>query len=485
MLVYLDRIRRLAAGRARLTEPAPASVAQDDIDAALICAQNIEGDVKALEFSSDEHGVIGVPLADVRSRGRGGLMAELHYGAALSAASSLRRLLERRAGKPAGDVAPVPLEDIVRFDSPIRSASEILMVLTAEMAWEQTTYAAMTIGFNQRVDDLADMTLSLLPVVGPMYDIGSGIVGHRLPDGQRLTHTERTLRIGFAGVGVALGLVAKGVRVTGTTLKVIKAGRALNLPEHENQGFVALAMAVARLGPKQAGELAAIIKAVDTGARLTEEQSMQLARLFQIVNEYGIAAHWTRLGERPSRIAEHIGSAIVLKPAALKEGEREAIDVLCRGLGNPDVLVLPPVRPQEYARGVLTQVEKLKYPDLKIGSTLADIYMPRTSNLDKVFQEVASKSSQAATVVLNLDRTAVPAAEVVAQLPRLWGKPSAWGIYRVILLNTKGYFRSFARPLRFQAVYDPLPSVAVAVLRAALMKEWDAIEAADAQPSGR
>jgi hypothetical protein len=479
ILTGLTKLRQFACGRTRLADPEPPTVPQEDIDAALILADEIEAEIMALEFSSDEFGVIGVPLQDLRSKGRGGLVAEIHYGAALDGAKAQRRLLQQRAGKqPTGDVPPVSLRDMVRFQNPIITAKELFQILDAEMPWAQSSYAGITTGFDQFTADLGDFTISMLPVIGPIYDVSTGVIGYRLPDGQKLTNMERTMRVGFAGVGVALGLVAKGVRVTSTTLKVIKLGRALALTEHENRSFVALAMAVARLKPQQAAEIAAMINAVIKGGSLTTEQAMKISRLFQIMNEYGVAAHWTRLGEKPANISGKIGSFLVFNKVTLKEGEREAIETLCKGLNNPNALVLPAIKPQDFAKGIMRQVEHVRYPDLAIGSILADIYTPRTANGRKIIQEIASKSTQAATVVINLDKTSLTSAQLLAELPRLWGKPEGWGITRVIILDSKGFFKSVPRPLRWEFV-DLIGGSLSAVSREVLSKEWEALEAAD------
>jgi hypothetical protein len=479
ILTGLAKIRQFACGRKRLTDPPVTSVPQDDIEAALILAEEIEDGIKALEFSSDERGVIGVPLRDIRAKGRGGLVAELHYGAALDGAKAQRRLLQLRAGKPTGDVASVSLDDIVRFQNPIFSAEELFLVLDAEMPLAQSTYARITTGFSEFTADLGDFTISMLPVIGPIYDISTGVVGYRLPDGQKLTNMERTMRVGFAGVGVAMGLVAKGVRVTSTTLKVIKLGRALALTEHENRSFVALAMAVARLKPQQAAEIAALIKAVARGGKMTTEQAMKVSRLFNIMNEYGVAAHWSRLGEKPANISSKIGSFLVLNKVALKEGEREAIVALDKALNHPLGLVLPELRPQDFAKGVTQQTKHVRYPDLAIGSILADIYTPRTASARNVIQEIATKSTQAATVVINLDKTSLTSAKLIAELPRLWGKPEGWGIMRVMILDSNGFFKSIPRPLRWEFV-ELVGGSLSAVSRETLSKEWEAIEAADA-----
>lgn len=478
ILTGLTKIRRFASGRVRLNDPPVTTVLQEDIDAALILAEEIEHEITALEFSSDERGVIGVPLQDIRAKGRGGLVAELHYGAALQSAKAQRRLLERWAGKPAGNVPPVSLDDIVRFQNAIFSAHELFLLLDAEMPWEQSTYAGITKGFSEFTADLADFTISMLPVIGPIYDISTGVVGYRLPDGQRLTNMERTMRVGFAGLGVALNLVAKGARVTSTTLKVIKLGRAMALTEHENRSFVALAMAVSRLHPQQAAEIAALIKVVAAGGKMSVEDAMKVSRLFNIMNEYGVAAHWTRLGETPRNIASKIGSFLVFNNVTLKEGEREAILALDKGLNHPLGLVLPTQRPQDFAKGITKQVQNVQYADLSIGSILADIYTPRTAKTNKVFQEIAAKSKQAATIVINLDKTSITGANLIAELPRLWGKPESWGIMRVIILDSKGFFKSIPRPVRWQFV-ELIGSSLSAVTREALSREWDTMEAAD------
>lgn len=484
--VYLRQIRRLASGRVELDDPGPQTVSRSDLLAALSIAEGIEGEVAWLRFPVDELGdFLGVPLQEIKSRGRGGVVAELTYGIFADNVSKLRRVIELHASRATADqLTPVPLVDIVRFDYFPPGIEEVLMVLSGQLSWENSTFAEITREFEAMTKavfvESADLILSAIPVIGPVYDVSTSVIGYRLPDGKRLTNAERAMRIGFLAVGAAVSALARFGRVTLRTWKLERAGAAIGaLSAGDKRGRIALALALNRLQPRQAQRLKAIIKvALSSSRSLTHEEQLILYRLIKITNDRGIAMHWRRLASLSANLEKTgIGSAKVMKDAAkLQPGEREAIEILSAKFKEP-IIKLPEQVPQRF--GIRTQVANAKHPDLAIGEALADIYTPRTSNLDKILQEMASKASQGTVVVVNMNATKVTAETLKSSMHKLWGKPAVYGLTKVIVLDSKGYFEVVTRELRFEPIDLVIQSATSGSGRGIeeAMDEWDAMEA--------
>lgn len=102
-----------------------------------------------------------------------------------------------------------------------------------------------------------------------------------------------------------------------------------------------------------------------------------------------------------------------------------------------------------------------------------------TSNLDKILQETASKSAQGTVVVVSMNATKVTAEALKSSLHKLWGKPSAYGLTKAIVLDSKGYFEVFTRELRFEPIDLVIQSATSGSGRGVeeAMEEWDAMEA--------
>ncbi len=236
IMLGLKKVRKLAAGVERRDQQQPAEVLRSDMEAALALATGIEDTVKNLHSRFDE----------IRGKGWGSLVSELVYGEAESGAAGVRRTIKMRlSGRSepgSSGIEPIPAAVLFAYDNRVFQAVEVLEVLSGEMAWKDSPMAGISEGFKAYLMDLSDITLSMWPVIGPIYDITTGLIGYRAPDGKQLTNMERTLRVGFSVLGPAASLVKKGVRVTGNTLMILKAGRVLNIAEKERRGFIALAV---------------------------------------------------------------------------------------------------------------------------------------------------------------------------------------------------------------------------------------------------
>jgi len=92
----------------------------------------------------------------------------------------------------------------------------------------------------------------------------------------------------------------------------------------------------------------------------------------------------------------------------------------------------------------------MKHPDLAIEGALADIYAPERDTFEKIGDTILKKSSQAPTVVVNLDFSQFTPQQVIQGLPRVWANVVGFDLQRIILLNSKGFFQIIPRPANFR-----------------------------------
>lgn len=462
MLASLERVRLLAAGVAQRGDPPPKTVPRANMEDALMLAEGVA------ERITEWH----QRVEPLRSLGWGGVVSDLLYGVAESGANGVVRAISSRLARPrAAEIEPIALAVLISYDSRVVGARDLLLVLSGEVVWNDSPLSAISRSFAGDADAFAmhatDTLISFLPVVGPIYDISTGILGRRLPDYGRLTNTERVLRITLTGVGVLLGLVVKGVRVSTRTLLVMQAGlrsKLLVTSLSQVHAFRALFIAVGTISPKNAALLMQIVEKVRRGAALTSTETQLLHSFFHTVNQTATAAHWAVLSKEPAHIGGTVGKAAVFHHVVHEAGEKEAITALSRNLPEAEILSLPNMTPKDFleiAKGttglnpltgkpILRATQEAKMPDLFLQGALADIYAPKGSNMKAVLNTIAAKTSQGSTVVVCTDFTALTPQQILAKLPSVWGNPHAMSLRRVIVLNSAGHFTQVARPTNFR-----------------------------------
>lgn len=385
----------------------------------------------------------------------------------------------------------------ISYDSRVTGAHDLLLVLSGELVWNDSPLSAISRAFGFNIEPFiahaVDIVTSLLPVIGPIYDISTGVVGRRLPDGARLTNWERVLRIVLVGVGVLVGLVVKGVRVSVRTLAVIDAGlkvRLLRSSLSEVNLFRALFVSVGKLSPKNAALIQEIIEIIRKGGKLSPYQEHILHSFFHSVNQTATALHWAVLAKDSAHVRETIGSTVVLNFVTHEPGEREAIEVLTKNMPGAEIVALPALTPTDFLavaagttklnpatrKPILRATQDVKMPDLLIGPALADMLLPKGTNMKNLLNEMAAKSSQGSTVVVSTDLTTLTPQAIIAKLPNLWGNPVGLSVRRVIVLNSKGFFGMVTRPanLRFADIVIPVQSLEN------LREMWNELEKDDA-----
>lgn len=326
IFISLERIRKLAAGVVLRNEPQPKMIPRVDMEDALWLAQGIEETIKDLRPRVE-------PL---RSFGWSGVVSELLYGSALSGAEGIRRTLSNRLERPSmAYIEPIHISVLITFDSRITGSEDLLLVLSGELVWNNSPLSAISKFFNDDINAFTaftvDIGISLLPVWGQIYDISTGLIGFRLPDAQKLTNTERSLRILGVGVGVLLGLVIKGVRVSSRTLSIISAAKKAQVLRtnvlSKLDSFRALSVAVAKMSRKNAQVIIDILKILKSGDRLTRDQRHIFWAFFHALNQTAAAAHWSVLIRDPANIEKKVGKVIFFKLVKHQQGEKEAIEV--------------------------------------------------------------------------------------------------------------------------------------------------------------
>ena len=461
IILSLQRIRKLAAGVLLRDDTQPRTVPRTDMEDALALAQSVAGTIKSW----------GKRVAPLRTLGWGGVVSDLLYGIAESGSDGVLRAITNRLERaPSKDIEPVHIAVLISYDTRVTGNLDLLLVLSGELVWDNSPFSAISQSFKNDVNAFTayavDVIISLLPGIGPIYDVSTGVLGYRLPDAQRLTNTERVLRIFFVGAGAILGLVIKGTRVTARTLLIMQAGsytKVLNSSLGRIATFKALAVSVAKMTPENARIILDLVKLVRKGEVLSLEQLELFISYFYAVNQTATAAHWAVIAKTPGNIVGNVGGVHVLKYVTLKKGESETFAVLSKNLPNAEILSLPELSPSGYERVTqgltgfhpagnprLSQTPYLKHPDLAIEGALADIYAPERDTFEKIGDTILRKSSQAPTVVVNLDFSQFTPQQVIQGLPRVWANVVGFDLQRIILLNSKGFFQIIPRPANFR-----------------------------------
>jgi hypothetical protein len=487
IFLSLERIRKLAAGVLKREETQPLTVPRADMEDALALAQSVARIIKSW----------GQKVAPLRTLGWGGVVSDLLYGIAESGSDGVLRALTSRLNRPpAKDIEPIHIAVLISYDTRVTGNRELLLVLSGEVAWNNSPLSAISLAFKNDVNAFTahavDVLISLLPGIGPIYDISTGVLGYRLPDAQRLTNTERVLRIFFVGAGAILGLVIKGTRVTARTLLIMQAGsyaKVLNSSLGRIATFRALAVSVAKMTPENAKIILDLVKIVRKGELLSIEQLELFLSYFHAVNQTATAAHWAVLAKTPGNIVGNVGGVHVLKFVTLKKGEPETFAALTRNLPGAEIVSLPELSPIGYEKVTqgltgfhpagnpkLSQVPYTKHPDLAIEGALADIYAPERDTFEKIGDSILKKSSQAPTIVINLDFSQFTPQQVIEALPGIWANVIGFDLQRVILLNSKGFFKIIPRPFNFR--FGQLFAIPLQTLQN-LRETWAEIEKED------
>jgi hypothetical protein len=215
--------------------------------------------------------------------------------------------------------------------------------------------------------------------------------------------------------------------------------------------------------PESAKVILDLVKIIKGGGLLSLEQLELFFSFFQAVNQTATAAHWAVIAKTPGNIVANVGGVHILKYVAIKKGEPEAFAILTKNLPNSEIVSLPDLSPSDYervAKGLtgfhpagnpkLSATPFVKHPDLSIEGALADIYAPERDTFEKIGDTIVKKSSQAPTVVVNLDASRFTPQEVIQGLPRVWGDVFSLSLGRIIVLNSQGFFKIIPRPANFR-----------------------------------
>lgn len=490
IILSLTRIRKLAAGVLLHDEPQPMVVLRADMEDALAIATEVADLIKSW----------APRVEPLKQMGWGGLVSDILYGIAVDGAERVRGVLSNRLERaPSREIEPIHISVLITYDTRVTGSRAVLYVLSLELAWNNSPLSAITKNFNRDVNAFTahavDIVISMLPGIGPIYDIATGILGYRLPDAQELTNTERVLRIVFVGVGAVLSLAVKGGRITARTLKIMEVGKstnALRTTLGKLDSFRALAVSVSKLSAKNAQRILEIVDIVRKGGSLSSEQTQLFWSFFHALNQVATAAHWAKIARNPANVGSKAGKKTILLHVLHAPGEKEAIEVLGKNLPDAEIVSLPGLTPEDFVKvtqgvpkinpvtgkPVLTLTQNIKTPDLVLEGSLADIYVPKGNNLKTMFNEIAGKGSQGSTIVVNSDFTKIPPEELVKSLPKLWGNPAGLSIRRVVVLNSKGFYKMVVRPLNFRLTdIEWVPGQTLANLR----ETWDEIEKEDAK----
>jgi hypothetical protein len=227
--------------------------------------------------------------------------------------------------------------------------------------------------------------------------------------------------------------------------------------------FRALAVSVSKQTPKNIEIILEMVRIVRKGGLPSIEQMNIFYSFFHAVNQTATAARWAVLAKNPAHIGGKVGGVTVMKYVVHKKGEKETLIALSKNLPNTEIVALPQVTPSDFEKvtqgltgfhpsgePILSATQYAKTPDIALEASLVDMYIPEGDAFRKIINTIVNKSSQCSTVVVNVDFTKHSAQQVIEQLPRVWGSAFGMSLRRVIVLDSKGFFKVINRPANFQ-----------------------------------
>jgi hypothetical protein len=315
---------------------------------------------------------------------------------------------------------------------------EFLEVLTGERQLSETVAPALEEGAWTSIDVL----LATMPVIGTALIAGEAIAGRDLA-GHKLSGLQRAV-LGGVAILSELGPLIRAARATTDAARLAALAKAdvAVLKDISRARAVGLVAGARSLTASERSTLKQLARIVEAGGKLGPKEMVQANGILGKISEQGLVAE--ALERNASKLEGAKGLVVDegtnLTPKTRSVGEK----LLATGRFKQGLALAE--RP---GQGVKTG-------DFVMDGQLVEGYQPETPRVDKVISEIASYHRQAGTFAVDLAKTSITRAELIEQLPRLWGKPEATDIGLVIVIDGDQVV-DVARPANFT-----LPDVAAA-----------------------
>lgn len=272
-------------------------------------------------------------------------------------------------------------------------------------------------------------TIHLIPVVGSLVMAGEALVGRSIW-GRPLSTTERVI----LGAGALLAEIGPIMRAGSATVRTATAvSRLTTVTSLSRVQALRLVIGSRYLTEAEMTTLQRLATQVRAGTALSEADQVLIGRLMGKLNE------GARAGALRAEVAATTGTArqssrFTDLGGRTSADETRVGEALARDL-NADVVRAP----ESTSTGVRTG-------DYLIDDVFAEAYSPRTGNIENLLRQATSKHQQAGMLVIDLTHTPLASSEVVGSAGRIFGRPEAADLYRIIYVDGNRIVADVLRP---------------------------------------
>jgi hypothetical protein len=339
-------------------------------------------------------------------------------GHSIDAVTSLRRRIRLWMYDSDGPAPPMHRSIWDYHVSEFEVGMQFLEVLTGERTLEQTDAGAIEAASLTSMD----LLISMMPVVGTALMIGEAIVGRDLA-GRKLSGVHRAI-LGGVAILSELGVIVRAAKATTEAARIAALSRAevsvlRDISQARAVGLVAGARSLTGAERTLLKRLAGMVRA---GEELTAQDLVTANRLLGKMNEAGMVAEAL---ERNAGRLEGATGLVVEEGAQISQSTRQIGEKLLR----------TGVFKKGLALKELPGHLQIQTADFVMDGQLVEGYAVKARSIRNVIGEIANYHRQAGTFAVDLSSSTIKSADFVEQLGRLWGRPDATDISRVIVME--------------------------------------------------
>lgn len=272
-------------------------------------------------------------------------------------------------------------------------------------------------------------SIHMIPLVGSLVMAGEALVGQSIW-GRPLSTTERVL-LGAGAILAEIGpILRSGAAAARTSAAVSRLSTATGMGRLQ---ALRLVTGSRYLTEAEMATLQRLARQVRAGRTLTEGEHVIVSRLLGKLNE------GARVTALRAEVAAASGTA--RQPGRFTDlGARTSADetrvgqTLARDL-NADVV-----------RVAESTVTGVRTGDYLIDDVFAEAFSPSTRNIENLLRSATSKHQQAGVLVIDLTHSPLPQDAVVGSAGRIFGRPEAADLYRIVYVNRTRVVADVLRP---------------------------------------
>lgn len=266
--------------------------------------------------------------------------------------------------------------------------------------------------------EIVRTVIHFIPVVGSLVMAGEALTGRSIW-GRQLSTTERAL----LGAGAVLAEIGPILRVGGAAARTTAAAsRLATVTPLTRIQALRLVIGSRYLTEYEMTTLQRLAAEVRAGRALSEAEQVVVNRLVGKLGEGARAAAVRAEVATTTGAARQAGRFTDLSARTSAEETRVG-NALARDL-NADVVRVPEATTSGVRSG-----------DYLVDDVFFEAYSPQTGNIENLLRQAVGKHQQAGVLVIDLTRTPIDPATVIGSAPRIFGRPEAADLYRLIFVR--------------------------------------------------